>query len=503
MWTISDFSGLENLSGWNTHSGLACSTCNLDAKHHQLKDGKKWCFMGHHGFLNQGHQYRLDQNSFDGQFKGRDPPKKLSRTDILRQQSNVHVSFGNISTITAKKTRNGQDADEDDSHWKKKSVFFDLPYWEDQMLRYNLDVMHIEKNVCDNVSERRASPSSSVQEQSFAAVFRLTEELRSSPPSESRALSSFTGGQFLSKRTAGRAPTHPTATPTVMVHLTVHLVDKVNLGGPVHYRYLGRLKQYVCNRAQPEGSIAEGYLSKKILTFCSRYLDNIETRINRPGRVDDQPVDVTHNLGETLFLAIEKALGTVSHFELTPMKKHQAHRHVLVNCEAVVVCSNGKYASFKRNEVACMQFHDSGKTLAYNVNEYKFRTITKEDGLKTQNSGVYVSSNTRSYARMHDNRVAVGSVSKGIKQDHLGLTSVNFSRPIHTGNREDNEPYILASEAQLVYYVNDEVAKEWSVVVHPELNISAEGDIEDLQLTREDDIEDPKENASENIDDVA
>ncbi|QHO30023.1 uncharacterized protein DS421_8g229830 [Arachis hypogaea] len=134
----------------------------------------------------------------------------------------------------------------------------------------------------------------------------------------------------------------------------------------------------------------------------------------------------------------------------------------------------------------------------YNVNGYKFRTIIKENVLKTQSNGVYVSSNTRSYASMRDNRVAIGGVpyyekgvdiielnyscyftvvlfkcvwadtttSRGIKQDHLGLTSVNFSRSIHIGNREEDEPYILASEAQLVYYVDDEVAKEWSVVVH-------------------------------------
>ncbi|KAL4275458.1 hypothetical protein AHAS_Ahas20G0109200 [Arachis hypogaea] len=155
---------------------------------------------------------------------------------------------------------------------------------------------------------------------------------------------------------------------------------------------------------------------------------------------------------------------------------------------------------------------------AYNVNGYKFRTITKENGMKTQNSGVYVSSNTRSYASMRDNRVAVG--------DHLELTSVNFSRTIHTGNQEEDEPYILASEAQLVYYVDDEVAKEWSVVVHvkprdlydtgeeneeaevgfspqPGLNMSAEGDIGDLLLKREEDIEDLIESALENFDDVA
>ena len=34
---------------------------------------------------------------------------------------------------------------------KKNEYFFKLPYWEFNLLRHNLDVMHIEKNVCDNV----------------------------------------------------------------------------------------------------------------------------------------------------------------------------------------------------------------------------------------------------------------------------------------------------------------------------------------------------------------
>ena len=34
---------------------------------------------------------------------------------------------------------------------RKKVFFFELPYWKTLKLRYNLDVMHIEKNVCDNV----------------------------------------------------------------------------------------------------------------------------------------------------------------------------------------------------------------------------------------------------------------------------------------------------------------------------------------------------------------
>ena len=35
--------------------------------------------------------------------------------------------------------------------WKKKSIFFALPSWEDHVLRHNLDMMHIEKNVVDNI----------------------------------------------------------------------------------------------------------------------------------------------------------------------------------------------------------------------------------------------------------------------------------------------------------------------------------------------------------------
>ncbi|XP_072054358.1 uncharacterized protein [Arachis hypogaea] len=653
MWTISDFLGLENLSGWNTHSGLACPTCNLDAKPHWLKDSQKWYFMGHRRFLNQGHKYKLDQNRFDGQVEGRDPPKKLSGTDVLRQQSNVHVSFGKSSSVTSKKRHNGQDADEDDSYWKKKSVFFDLPYWEDQMLRHNLDVMHIEKNVCDNVVFTILNDSSKSKDNLKArkdlqcmgirpelwpgeggkypsAIFAMSNSQRDiflktlqnvifpdgyssnvarcvdlrqcklsglkshdchilmeqllpilvkfslpSPVSNVIAnLSSFFRelfGKAINPMQLAELQNHvvqtlcqmkmifPPSFFTVMVHLTVHLVDEVTLGGPVHYRWMYSIE-----------------------------------RINRPGRVDDEPVDVPHNSGESIFPAIGKALGAVLHFELTPMEKHQAHRHVLVNCDAVVPFLEEKtkrsmrhqtrspakidsviHAEFSQwfnaqvllestiqsNELkllACGPMIQARRFGTYNVNGYKFRTVTKENGMKTQNSRVYISSNTRSYASMRDNRVAVGGVpyyrkivdiielnyncsftmvlfkcvwtdtttSRGIKQDHLGLTNVNFSRPIHTGNREEDEPYILASEAQLVYYVDDELAKEWSVVVHvkprdlydmgeeneeaevgfppqPGLNMSAEGDIGDLLLTREEDIEYLIENSSENFDDVA
>jgi len=40
---------------------------------------------------------------------------------------------------------------EEQHNWTKKSIFWDLPYWKTNLLRHNLDVMHIEKFFFDNV----------------------------------------------------------------------------------------------------------------------------------------------------------------------------------------------------------------------------------------------------------------------------------------------------------------------------------------------------------------
>ena len=77
-----------------------------------------------------------------------------------------------------------------------------------------------------------------------------------------------------------------------MMHLAVHLPDEALLRGPVQFgwmypieRRLYTLKRYVRNRARPEGSIAEAYVADECLTFCSKYMDDVETRFNREPRI--------------------------------------------------------------------------------------------------------------------------------------------------------------------------------------------------------------------------
>lgn len=65
-----------------------------------------------------------------------------------------------------------------------------------------------------------------------------------------------------------------------MEHTLVHLVDELELCGPVGgrwmypcERYLGTLKSFVRNRAQHEASMAKGYVAEEALGFCTEYLN--------------------------------------------------------------------------------------------------------------------------------------------------------------------------------------------------------------------------------------
>ncbi|XP_061347422.1 uncharacterized protein LOC133292947 [Gastrolobium bilobum] len=647
LWTISDFPGLGNLSGWNTYTGLACPSCNFDFETCRLHHSKKWCFMGHRRFLHQRHRFRLNKVRFNGKQDMRNPPTLLSGCEILEQVQNLHVTFGRTPEVNGRGKRarvSDRGAHGNTMQWKKKSIFFELPYWRHNLLRHNLDLMHIEKNVCDNIIFTLLNDANKSKDHMNArkdlqrmgckhdlwpfengkyplAVYTMTNQgkkaflktLRNITVPDGYASNISRCIDVDSMRLSGMLKSHdchilmeqllPLATRislpdnvlsilielcsffkqlsdkvltvsnldnlqrqvvltlchmemlfppsffTVMVHLVVHLVEEAKLGGPVHYRwmypierYLGQLKSYVRNRAQPEGSIAQGYLIQEILTFCSRYLDNIETMWNRLRRVDDVPDDIfPKSRVDELFPNVGKPIGASTYFNLTSMEWLQAHRHVLTNCPLVesyvqefrtdlkrqLRRSNRSQAEIDRrvhrefvewfskrvvidmdnigeSEKAIMfslakgPFYQARRFNAYNVNGTKYRTLEREKNLKTQNSGVYGTFDTRSYSSSKDGQMICGGVpyygklidiieinynglftvalfkcqwadtttQRGLKKDKLGFTQVNFSKLIHTGEKEDDEPYIKASEAQMVFYVDDEKETGWSIPVN-------------------------------------
>ncbi|KAG8491052.1 hypothetical protein CXB51_014206 [Gossypium anomalum] len=454
-------------------------------------------------------------------------------------------------------TRDDDESDEEDDPneaelWKKRrSIFFELPYWEHNILRHNLDVMHIEKNVCENIigtilnvdgkskdnlqsrldlvdmrircdlhpqvlpnGKYRLPPSifsmSKKEKEVFCMVLKdikvpdaYASNISRCVSFKDRRLYSLKSHDYhilmqdllpialrccmsknvtsciielsnIMKAICGKVlnveelekvqdraaltlcnleKIFPPSFFTIMVHSVIHLPHEALLGGPVFYRwmypierFLSKLKSYCGNKLYPEGSIAEGYLAEECMTFCSRYLEDAETRLNRPSRnagLND------HDLAETyLFQSYGEPIGKVEIVELDDISWIQAHRYVLFHHDSMEPLRN-EYKQILRsracsrrlqhreiNKLFTESFHEwlsqtvwSGKDIndeikwlsqgpnrvikrysAFLINGYRFHTKYRERMRRTQNCGVVVNSSITSYASARDSNPVEGNV---------------------------------------------------------------------------------------------
>ncbi|XP_026399960.1 uncharacterized protein LOC113295844 [Papaver somniferum] len=146
LWTINDFPAYANLLGWSTKGYLAFPCCHKDTSSVRLRNGRKNVYLGHRRFLPIGHRLRSNLSSFNGRREHDSAPKPLSGEDVLRQFRGYHqITFGKEGhDVCGDKIR--RDDNELPYNCKKISIFFELTYWKDLLLRHNIDVMHTEKN---------------------------------------------------------------------------------------------------------------------------------------------------------------------------------------------------------------------------------------------------------------------------------------------------------------------------------------------------------------------
>ena len=136
---------LHTCSGWSTKGKLACPSCHVHTCSSYLKHGRKQCYMGHRRFLEMNHPYRRNKSLFDNTKQERIAPQALNGEDVLVQ---INTS---LQRSADDKTRKRKRDTERHDNWKNKSIFFELPYWQTLLLRHNLDVMHIKKNISESV----------------------------------------------------------------------------------------------------------------------------------------------------------------------------------------------------------------------------------------------------------------------------------------------------------------------------------------------------------------
>ncbi|XP_042950337.1 uncharacterized protein LOC122282453 [Carya illinoinensis] len=549
LWTINDFPAYANLSGWSTKGKLACPVCNVDTDSMWLAYGRKHCYMGHRRWLAPDHRWRKNKRAFNGALEVRPHPPRLTAQEILE-------SLRMVSNVQFGKSERKRKRAPHEQNWTKKSIFFDLPYWQDVGLRHNLDVMHIEKNICDSVLGTLLSIDGKSKDTANARRdlerLGLRKELHLRPEGDRCRMSlacytlnhnerisfcewvsqvsfpdgfasniarcvniregKITGmkshdchiflqrllpvviGSYLRpdirlaltelstffKELCARTLTYeslhrlqadisiilcklemifPPAFFDIMVHLAIHLPDEALLAGPVQYRwmypferYLGKFKRYVRNKARPEGSIAEAYVHVECLTFCSMYLNDIETRYKRVER----NADIPDQLNDEFFSVFSQKI-----------REKRAMNPASVRDEIyALACGPDKWVA---SYAGCI------------MNGIRFQTKDRERHRRTQNSGLVVRGEHQSnpvdfYGVLKDiielrymgwRKVYlfqcdwwdVGDKRKGIRVgDHL--TSLNTSRTWYK-----DEPFALACQAQQVFYLKDmSVVGSWYVV---------------------------------------
>ncbi|XP_056690171.1 uncharacterized protein [Spinacia oleracea] len=625
LWTINDFPGYAMLSGLSTKGYNACPICMDSTPSDRF--GNKICYCSYRKWLPADHPYRRQGEKFCEKFGTNElgeAPSRPSGTDILRQQEKVEYVYGKSKAPPKKRQRghtDNNDVQDEIVFGTKRSIFFDLVYWEHNLLRHNLDVMHIEKNVSENLLGTLLSMDKSRDnrdDREALEAWRIKTHLWLSAdhngneymPPASYSMSREEKERFLTvlqklkvpdgygsnlsscvnmkKRKLINLKSHdnhvlmqdilPVALRasnatkvidllarlssffkklcstsidpddldglqdgivltlcqlemeflpsffTIMVHLLIHLVEEVKLGGPVQYRwmypierYLSHLKSHVTNKAQPEGSIAEGYLLEETIRFCSRYLQGVKTIFNMPKRMDD---DIS-NSDDYLFNSGGRVIGKEVSIRLDGQSLKQAHRYVLLhsdeikgdldefltekrqmNLEISVAESDeskwiiNEFGGWLRNKVHFIDattedgklrkalaggLHSYGRKLkGYIINGYKFLSTDRDCRLLTQNSGVMVEADGVAYYGKvmdiyelnyyGDYKVVLFrcdwvDIRRGVRTYPNGGVCVNFSKLMHTGRLLQDDPFVFSSQEKQVFYIEDEIQKGWFHVV--------------------------------------
>nr|XP_009771304.1 PREDICTED: uncharacterized protein LOC104221865 [Nicotiana sylvestris] len=300
---------------------------------------------------------------------------------------------------------------------------------------------------------------------------------------------------------------------TVMIHLVIHLATESKDARPVHYRWMYPIERRFNSRSIHSkwvyGILLTIFGGWRFRSYCSRKCsDEIEHETSKE---------------ECLFPTVGESYGGVDVFELDEKTWLQAHREHIVEIKRAH--RKHRLTQHQLDRMHFDTFHEwfkeqvkeleatsnilkdvkvlaqgpsyiAKRFSAFDVNnDYRFRMKQSEEFKVTQNSVVMVVSKTESYASTSDNAPKSTNIiyysrlndivelnyyekfkvilfkcdwvdvtkGRGIKEDNLGFTLVNFSYLTDSGDRQRHEPFIFIEQAQQVIFVQDPQDHEWFV----------------------------------------
>ncbi|KAI5312908.1 hypothetical protein L3X38_042082 [Prunus dulcis] len=463
MWTINDFLAYGNLSGCVVKGYKACPICGDDTPSHRLKNGHKICYIGHRKWLPINHPYRRQHAAFNGKPEYGIPPEPLTGEEVLHMVENG-----------------------DRVCWKKKSIFFDLEYWKYLPVRHALDVMHIEKNVCDSIIGTLLEIPRKNKDGIAARLDLLNMGVKTDlQPEYGERRTRLPPGPWNLLRAEKREVCNsfygmkvPEGYSSNIKNL-VSLQDSRLLGLKSHdchtlmqqllpvairsvlekpARYMKVLKGYVQNRTRPEGCIAERYIAKEAVEFCTQHLSDVST----VGVPSSQKMGVSKPLSDCTVSVVDQDL------------LNQAHLYVLENTEEVLpyieqhmIHIKTAYPKFRKRTKWLQDKHNStfiqwlrfkvqseleednhgvsenlrwlaaGPNMAvplyrsYLIKGIKFNIKAQDDMQTTQNSGVYLLAHTMQVASAKDkNQILSNMGFYGVIQEIWDLDYQTFTIPV-------------------------------------------------------------------------
>ncbi|KAL0427073.1 UNVERIFIED_CONTAM: hypothetical protein Slati_2882100 [Sesamum latifolium] len=138
----------EMASGWSTTGVMGCQVCMDDTRALHLQHGRKVCYFDcHRQFLPEHHPYRRNKKAFTkNRVENKVACSRLNGDQLLDWVADISPA---VEMSLSLPSNYGSD-----HKWTKKIIFWDLPYWSTLLIRHNLDVMHIEKNILTIYSTR-------------------------------------------------------------------------------------------------------------------------------------------------------------------------------------------------------------------------------------------------------------------------------------------------------------------------------------------------------------
>ncbi|KAK1565940.1 hypothetical protein QYE76_007682, partial [Lolium multiflorum] len=160
----------------------------------------KTVYMGHRRWLQKTDPWRKRGDLFDGTNEPRGPPRKKSgeEIDTLLKGWKECPAPGKIRQKPGEKKKK-KETTPLIGVWKRRSVFWDLPYWKILDTPHCLDVMHITKNVCESLLGTLLNMPDRTKDGPKARhdlkVLGIREELQIPPAQEGQSEEEADGGQ--------------------------------------------------------------------------------------------------------------------------------------------------------------------------------------------------------------------------------------------------------------------------------------------------------------------